>query len=267
MNRAVRERLRKGIVDEPVLVDEREPREAGRRDRDLEVVAAARPVDDRDLGRLRERRAQELLQPSRHARDATRARRGYAPGMDVNEATFESSVVERSREIPVVVDFWAEWCRPCHLLAPVLESAVAERRGKVALAKVDVDGSPSLAARFDVRGIPAVKAFRNGHVVAEFVGAQPPGRVAAFLDELTEPSEAERLVGELAAAGELPDVVRALDDGDYSAALEILLAEVDDADPKRKDRIRRLMVALFRDLGQDHPLSARYRRRLSAALF
>ncbi|MDQ3867141.1 MAG: tetratricopeptide repeat protein [Actinomycetota bacterium] len=187
--------------------------------------------------------------------------------MDVDEVTFESEVVERSREIPVVVDFWAEWCRPCHLLAPVLEGAVAERKGKVALAKVDVDGSPSLAARFDVRGIPAVKAFRNGNVVSEFAGAQPPARVAAFLDELTEPSEAERLVEELAASGELPDVVSALTRGDYETALEVLLGELEDPEPKRRDRIRRLMVALFRDLGQDHPVSARYRRRLSAALF
>ncbi len=187
--------------------------------------------------------------------------------MDVDEATFESEVVERSRNLPVVVDFWAEWCGPCQMLAPVLENAVAERGGKVALAKVDVDANPSLAARFGVRGIPAVKAFRNGHAVLEFVGAQPPARVSAFLDELTEPSDADRLLDELRAAGELSDVVAAVDGGDHASALEILLAELEDAQPERRDRIRRLMIALFRDLGQDHPLSARYRRRLSAALF
>jgi thioredoxin len=267
VDRPVRERLGEGIVDQPVLVDERQPGEARARDGDLEVVASAGPVAHGELGGVRKRRAQELLEPGRHARDGSTGASGYAPCMDVDEGTFEREVVERSREAPVVVDFWAEWCGPCHMLAPVLEGAVAEREGKVALAKVDVDASPSLAARFGVRGIPAVKAFRNGHVVSEFVGAQPPARVAAFLDELTEPSEGDRLVEELAASGELPDVVRALEGGDYATALELLLAELDDADPERRDRIRRLMVALFRDLGQEHPLSARYRRRLSAALF
>ena len=187
--------------------------------------------------------------------------------MDVAEATFERDVVERSHELPVVVDFWAEWCGPCHMLAPVLERAVAEREGKVAVAKVDVDANPALAARFGVRGIPAVKAFRNGHVVSEFVGAQSAPSVAAFLDELSEPSEAEGLLDDLRASGELPEVVAALERDDHGAALELLLESLDEADPKQRDRIRRLMVALFRELGQQHPLSTRYRRQLSAALY
>ena len=87
----------------------------------------------------------------------------YAPvQMDVTEQTFDDAVLERSRERPVVVDFWAEWCGPCHALAPVLESEIEKRDGEVELVKIDVDANQGLAAQFGVSGIPAVKAFRNG---------------------------------------------------------------------------------------------------------
>src|SRR5436305_5149428 len=97
--------------------------------------------------------------------------------MDVTEQDFQTAVVDRSHEVPVVVDFWAEWCGPCRQLTPVLERAVAARDGKVELAKVDTEANPALSRAFGIQGIPAVKAFKDGKVVSEFVGAQPPAAV------------------------------------------------------------------------------------------
>jgi thioredoxin len=184
--------------------------------------------------------------------------------MDVTEQTFEQDVVERSRERPVVVDFWAEWCGPCRALGPLLEREVEASGGTVELAKVDVDANPQLAARFDVRGIPAVKAFRNGHVVDEFVGALPAERVRAFVEGLTAPSASERLVAE---DGLGPEVAAALESGDLPRALELLLARVPDAAADERERIREAMVALFAELGPEHPTTVEYRRRLARALY
>jgi putative thioredoxin len=125
---------------------------------------------------------------------------------DVGEADFQERVVERSNELPVVVDFWADWCGPCKALSPALERAAAERAGRVELAKVDVDANQRLAASFRVQGIPVVKAFRNGAVVSEFTGAIPPAQVESFFDSLL-PSEAD----ELAARGDEASLRRALE--------------------------------------------------------
>jgi putative thioredoxin len=138
--------------------------------------------------------------------------------IDVGERDFEQKVVERSREVPVVVDFWAEWCGPCHALSPALEKAADAREGDVELAKVDVDQNQGLAAAFQVQGIPAVKAFKDGRVVDEFTGAIPPPQVEAFFNRIV-PSEADRL-----ASGE--------DEASLRRALEL--------DPRHTEAARRL---------------------------
>ena len=155
------------------------------------------------------------------------------PVFDVSEADFEQRVIERSRELPVVVDFWAEWCGPCRQLGPALERAATARAGKVELAKLDTDANQRLAASFQIRGIPAVKVFRDGRVVNEFTGALPPPQVEAFFDALV-PSEADELAAK-GAAEEDEDALRhalALDprNGEATRALGRLLVGRGDND-------------------------------------
>jgi putative thioredoxin len=173
--------------------------------------------------------------------------------VDVTGETWRAEVIERSHREPVVVDFWADWCGPCKALGPIIEESAAE--AGVALAKVDVDANQALAGEFGIRGIPAVKAFRNGHVVAEFVGAQPKAGVDAFLAELTKPG--------LGETTDDPELKAALGAGDYEGAFELLLARVSAAPEETREQ----MVALFGELGHEHPLTLRYRRRLAAALY
>jgi putative thioredoxin len=187
--------------------------------------------------------------------------------VDVTGETFEDEVIERSRQKPVVADFWAEWCGPCHALAPVLEREVEARNGAVELVKIDVDANAELAQRFNVSGIPAVKAFRDGRVVSEFTGALSPASVGAFLDELLAPPRADTLVDELRASGELPDVLAALEADDPAGALELIVAAVPAASPEGRERLREIAVALFERLGHDDPVTVGYRRRLATALY
>ncbi len=104
--------------------------------------------------------------------------------VDVSEADFDFEVLAYSQQAPVVVDFWAEWCAPCRVLGPILERIAQEANGNFRLARVNVDDNPNLALRFLVRSIPAVKAFKGGKMVAEFVGAQPEPKVREFLRAL-----------------------------------------------------------------------------------
>jgi len=113
--------------------------------------------------------------------------------IDVNEAQFEAEVLQRSADIPVVVDFWAPWCTPCRQLGPLLENAAHERDGQVVLAKIDTDENPALARRYGIQGIPAVKAFIAGEVAAEFVGVLAPAQIDVFFDGLA-PSETQMLM-------------------------------------------------------------------------
>jgi putative thioredoxin len=131
--------------------------------------------------------------------------------IDVTDATFPTEVVERSKQVPVVVDLWAEWCGPCKTLGPILEKVIDETGGQVVLAKVDVDTNPQVSQAFQVQGIPAVFALKDGKVVDHFTGAVPEATVREFVARLAPTPE----------ESELDRLVRTGDEASLRAALEI----------------------------------------------
>jgi len=156
--------------------------------------------------------------------------------IDVTDATFETDVVARSSETPVVVDLWAPWCGPCRQLGPILERVVDATDGKVTLVKVNVDENPQTSAAFRVQGIPAVYALKDGKVVDGFIGAQGEAVVREFVDRLL-PSEQETEIETLVAAGDEASLRAALDlDPAHEEAI-VALADLLVADGRSDDAL------------------------------
>ncbi len=244
--------------------------------------------------------------------------------MDVTEQTFAEEVIRRSHELPVVVDFWAEWCAPCRQLTPIIEQVAAERGDEVLLVKVDIDANPILAQTYRIQSIPAVKAFKNGVASSEFTGLQPKATIERFFDKLVpsasdrlaalgdeaslreailrdaghtqsrialariliadgdddearaflKPAKHDQVADGLIAQMELrtsasPDVaagLAALARDDRDAALASLMDAVVLATGDVRESVRRVIIGIFGELGDQHPLTLKYRRRLARSL-
>ena len=153
--------------------------------------------------------------------------------IDVTDATFQTDVLDKSSEVPVVIDLWAPWCGPCKTLGPILEKVIGETNGKVVLAKVNVDENPGLHQAFKVQSIPAVYAMKDGAVVDGFMGSYPERAVKEFVDSLI-PTEEQNAVADLLAAGDEGSLRIALSmepaNEDVIVALGDLLVDADQPD-------------------------------------
>jgi putative thioredoxin len=161
--------------------------------------------------------------------------------MDVTDATFETDVLERSTQVPVVIDLWASWCGPCRTLGPIIEKVVGETGGRVELVKVDVDANPRISATFQVQSIPAVYAIADRKVVDSFVGALPEPAVREWVSRLVAPpSEVEQLI----AAGDEGSLRRALEIEPANTAAIVALATllVDDDLPVAREEAIELLA-------------------------
>jgi thioredoxin-like negative regulator of GroEL len=190
-----------------------------------------------------------------------------AVAVGVGNATFEKAVLERSFERPVVVVFASARVSHCRIFEAALQEEIARLDARIELAEVDVDAKPELAERYRLQLIPTVKAFRDGEEVAGFVSARPREALASFLDSLLGPGKAGAIVEELRAEREWREVVAALDEDDHERAFELLLDRAEYGDAAQRERVRELMVALFAQLGREHPLTELYRRRLASVLY
>ena len=201
------------------------------------------------------------------------------PVIDVSDATFEQDVIVASRQRPVVVDFWAEWCPPCRALGPIIERAVAEHGG-VTLAKLDTDANQQTARAYGIQGIPAVKGFRDGAVVAEFVGLQPRRAVEEFLlqlaprtprelpdDETALRALLEESPGDAVIDGRLARIEMERSGEPVPATVEEAIAAVAQATGETRTRLRRLALGMIETAKETDPNAEAMRAKLAAALF
>jgi len=167
--------------------------------------------------------------------------------IEVSDQTFLTAVVERSKEVPVVVDFWAAWCGPCRALGPVLHKLEEEADDAWELATVDVDQNPVVSQGFRIQGIPAVRAFKDGELVAQFNGALPEAHVREWLKGFVSSPE--------------------VDTTELEARLDDLIAALATGSEDEKAAAREELLGFLEPIPVDHPIAIEARKALSRALF